>query len=90
MWRETYTLSVTLDGEYAAKLALLAARSQVEESTLAGSLLSSALDATDLGAETVAAMLDGIPGAYEQAQLGHRQALAGLTVPLDDLEGRSP
>jgi hypothetical protein len=88
MGRETFTLSVTLDGEYAAKLAFLAARSQVEESTLASSLLSSALDAADLAAETVAAMLDGIPGAYEQAQLGHRQALAGDLVPLDEL-GRS-
>jgi hypothetical protein len=33
----------------------------------------------------VVELLDGIPGAFERAQLGRRQADAGETVPLDDL-----
>jgi hypothetical protein len=78
-------LNVTLDSEHAAKLALLAERTHVQEGTLARSLLSSALDEADPDPRTVTALLDGIPGAYERAQLGLRQGKEGKTVPLDDL-----
>jgi hypothetical protein len=83
---ETYRLNVTLDGEHAAKLARLAARTHVQEGTLARSLLSSALDEADPDAENVVELLDGIPGAYERAELGLRQARAAETVSLDELE----
>jgi hypothetical protein len=78
-------LNVTLDSEHAAKLAMLAERIHVQEGTLARSLLSSALDEADPDARTVTALLDGIPGAFEEAQLGLRQAGEGKTVPLDEL-----
>ncbi len=81
----TQRLNVTLDGERAAKLSRLAARVHVNEGTLARSLLSSAIDDSDPDPANVAALLDGIDGAYERAQLGLRQAAAGETTLLDEL-----
>ncbi len=83
--RPTARLNVTLDSEHAAKLSLLAERVHVQEGTLARSLLSSALDEADPDPRTVTALLDGIPGAFEEAQLGLQQAREGKTVPLDAL-----
>ena len=81
----TTRLNVTLDSEHAAKLSLLAERIHVQEGTLARSLLSSALDEADPDPRTVTALLDGIPGAFEEAQLGLQQVREGKTVPLDAL-----
>jgi hypothetical protein len=78
-------LNLTLDDEPAAKLARLAERMHVQPGTLARSLLSSALDDADPDARNVVELLDGIPGAYERAQLGLEQAGVGETVSLDDL-----
>jgi hypothetical protein len=78
-------LNVTLDAEYAAKLSRLAARTHVQEGTLARSLLSSALDEADPDPRTITALLDGIPGAYERAQRGLREVGEGKTIPLDAL-----
>jgi hypothetical protein len=78
-------LNVTLDREHAAKLSMLAERTHVQEGTLARSLLSSALDEADPDPRTITALLDGIPGAFEEAQLGLRQGREGKTVPLDAL-----
>jgi hypothetical protein len=78
-------LNITLDPEQGAKLARLAERMHVQPGTLARSLLSSALDETDPDARNVAELLDGIPGAFERAQLGLDQARAGETVSLDEL-----
>jgi hypothetical protein len=82
---ETVRLEVTLDGEHAAKLACLAARTHVQEDALAQSLLSRALDDADPDAENLVELLDGISNAYERAQLGLRQARVGETVSLDKL-----
>ena len=78
-------LNVTLDAQYAEKLARLAERTHTREGTLARSLLSQALDEADPDPRHTADLLDGIPGAYERALLGRDQAKAGQTVPLDDL-----
>jgi hypothetical protein len=85
MDRGSYRLNVTLDGEHAAKLARLAERTHTQEGTLARSLLSNALDEADADARHVVELLDGIPGAFERAQLGLEQARSGQTLPLDDL-----
>lgn len=85
MERASYRLNVTLDGEYAAKLARLAERTHTQEETLASSLLSNALDEADPDARHVVEVLDGLPGAYERAQLGLEQARSGRTLPLDEL-----
>ena len=85
MAQESSRLNVTLDAEHAAKLALLAERTHTQEGTLARSLLSQALDEADPDARDVVALLDGIPGAYERAQLGLEQARTGKTILLDDL-----
>jgi hypothetical protein len=78
-------LNITLDDEPAAKLARLAERMHVQPGTIARSLLSSALDDADPDAHNIVELLDGLPGAYERAQLGLKQAQAGETVSLDDL-----
>jgi len=84
MGSPTQRLNVTLDGERAAKLSRLAARVH-NEGTLARSLLSTAIDDADPDPANVTALLDGIDGAYERAQLGLRQAAAEETTPLDEL-----
>jgi len=78
-------LNVTLDHAYAAKLAKLAERTHVNEGTLARSLLSQALDEADPDPRHAAALLDGLPGAFERAQRGLEDAKAGRTIDLDDL-----
>ena len=78
-------LNVTLDPEHAARLTRLAERTHIQEGTLARSLLSMAIEDADPDPRDIAALLDGIPGAYERAQLGLRQAQEGRTVPLDEL-----
>jgi hypothetical protein len=83
--QETTRLNVTLDVERAAKLALLAERTHMQEGTLARSLLSQAIDEADVDAQNVVELLDGIPGAFERAQLGREQARSGRTIPLEDL-----
>lgn len=81
----TRRVNVTLDGELGAKLARLAERTHVQEGTLARSLLASALEELDPDPANVAALLDGIPGAFERAQLGLQQAQRGDTIPLEEL-----
>jgi hypothetical protein len=78
-------LNVTLGQGYAAKLAKLAQRTHVNEGTLARSLLSQALDEADPDPRHAAALLDGLPGAFERAQQGLEDAKAGRTISLDDL-----
>jgi hypothetical protein len=80
-----HRLNVTLDPEHANRLARLAERTHVQEGTLARSLLSMAIEEADPDARNVAALLDGIPGAYERAELGLRRARAGGTISLDEL-----
>lgn len=78
-------LNVTLDAEYAAKLAVLAERTHVQEGTLARSLLSQAIDQADADPRNVVQILDGIDGAFERARLGLEQEASGNTVTLDEL-----
>jgi hypothetical protein len=85
MARAANRLNVTLDPERAAKLALLAERTNTQEGTLARSLLSQAIDEAEVDARHIVELLDGIPGAFERAQLGLEQARSGETIALDDL-----
>jgi hypothetical protein len=78
-------LNVTLDGEHAAKLSLMAERAQVPDGTLARSLLSAAIDAAPPEPRDVMEILDGIPGAWDRIALGIEQARQGQTIELDDL-----
>ena len=83
--RSAQRLNVTLDAEHAARLARLAERMHVQEGTLARSLLSTAIEEADPDARNLTALLDGIPGAYEDARLGLEQIREGKTIPLDEL-----
>jgi hypothetical protein len=85
MARGAHRVNVTLDELHALKLQRLAERTHTNEGTLARSLLSTALDEADPDARNVAELLDGIPGAFERAQLGLDQARAGNVTPLEEL-----
>lgn len=78
-------INITLESDYAQKLASLAERTHVQEGTLARLLLSSALDEVDADAWRTNEILDGIPGAWERAQESIEQARRGETVPLSEL-----
>ncbi len=82
---ETYRLNVTLDAEHAERLRRLAERTHVQESTLAGFLLCSALDEADPDVRDVSRLLDRSDGAHERAQRGLAEARTGRTIPLDCL-----
>ncbi len=73
-------VNVSLDAERATKVAQLAERTHLNEGSLARSLLSQALDDAGADPRDVAALLDRIPGAFERAQLGLKQARAGRTI----------
>jgi len=83
--RRPRRFNVTLDAERAAKLAQLAQRTHINEGSLARSLLSQALDDAGADPQHVVALLDGIPGAFERAEGGLKQARAGRTIDLDEL-----
>jgi hypothetical protein len=85
MKSETTRLNVTLGPEHAARLRRLAERTHVQEGTLARSLLSMAIEDADPDPRDAASLLDGIPGAYERAQLGLTQAREGRTISLNEL-----
>ena len=78
-------LVITLDGEHAAKLTQLAERTHLQERMLARSLLSRAIDETDVPPTSVVRILDGISGAFDRAQLGREQAPTGRTTSIDQL-----
>ena len=85
MARGQTRINVTLEPEYAEKLAILAERAHTQEGTLARSLLSQAIDEADIDARSIVEILDGIPGAFERAELGIEEIRAGKGIPLDDL-----
>jgi hypothetical protein len=78
-------LNITLADEDAARLSRLAERMRVQPGTIARSLLARALEEADPDPRSLVQLLDGIPGAYERAELGLAQARAGQTVGLDEL-----
>jgi len=78
-------VNVTLDEEHAQRLALLAARTHIQEGTLARSLLSNALDQVDPSSAKVTEILESIPGAWERTQEGLAQAARGEGKRLDEL-----
>ena len=65
MGRGQSRINVSLDPEYAEKLAILAERAHLHAGTLARSLLSQAIDEADIDARSVVEILDGIPGALK-------------------------
>ena len=85
MARGQTRINVTLEPEYAEKLAVLAERAHTQEGTLARSLLSQAIDEADIDARSIVEILDGIPGAFERAELGIEEIRAGKGIPLEDL-----
>jgi hypothetical protein len=78
-------LNVTLDGAAAEKLSAMARRMHINEGTLARALLLTAIDEAEPDPANIVALLDGIDGAWADAEAGWQQAQAGQTVALDQL-----
>jgi len=78
-------INVTLEPEYAERLAVLAERAHVQAGTLARSLLAHAIDEADIDAQGVVEILEGIPGSFERAEQGVEAVRRGEGVPLDRL-----
>lgn len=80
-------VKVELDREHQESLSRLAEQANAPEDEFASLLLSSAIDQADeLDGERLTEILDGIPGAFERAELGRAQAAKGETIPLEDLD----
>lgn len=75
---------VELDDAHAARLTELAERVHLSRDLVAHSLLSTALDQRDPDADVLSAVLDAIPGAWEQAQQGLAEIKAGRGVRLEE------
>lgn len=84
MARKTTRFNVQLDERHAMKLHELAQRTHMNPGTLARSLLSTALEQASPSPASVIELLDAIPGAFERAQQGLREANAGQGIALDE------
>ena len=78
-------VNIVLDEERAVKLRRLAERTHTNPGTIARSLLSTALDQADPDPRTIVDILDGIPGAWDDARAGSREVRDGQGIPLDEL-----
>jgi hypothetical protein len=78
-------VNVVLDEEHALKLRRIAERTHTNPGTIARSLLTTAIEESDPDPRDVSALLDGLPGAFEQATRGLDEARAGLGTALEDL-----
>jgi hypothetical protein len=78
-------VNIVLDEERAVKLRRLAERTHTNPGTIARSLLSTALDQADPDPRTIVDILDGIPGAWEDARVGSHEIRDGQGIALDEL-----
>jgi hypothetical protein len=60
-------------------------RIAVDRDALAGSLLARVLEGAETDGAELTSVLDAIPGAWDQAELGRVQGAAGQTTPLEQL-----
>lgn len=85
MAKRTTRFNVQLDERHAMKLHELAERTHVNPGTLARSLLSTAIEEAAPDPASIVELLDTIPGAYERARRGLREAPSAQGIPLDEL-----
>ncbi|MEX1141101.1 MAG: hypothetical protein WD399_06785 [Thermoleophilaceae bacterium] len=78
-------LLVVLEDAHDARLTRLADGVAVDREELASALLATALDQAETDGGELTLVLDGVRGAWERAELGRRQGLAGATKSLDEL-----
>lgn len=79
------SLVVVLEDEHDARLAHLADRIAVDREELASALLATVLDQAEADGGHLTVVLDGVSGAWERAELGRDQGMAGVTKSLDEL-----
>lgn len=78
-------LTIELGDEEGAELKRLAQRQRTGIEDLAGALLLQLLRAQCLDSRGATELLDEIPGAFEDAELGREQGRRGETIPLAEL-----
>jgi hypothetical protein len=78
-------LTIDLEDEDGADLDRLAEGQSTDAEAFARSLLTQLLRAQRWDSRTATELLDGIPGAFEDSQLGREQGRRGETIPLAEL-----
>lgn len=78
-------LTIDLEDEDGADLDRLAESQRTDAEAFVRSLLTQLLRAQRCDSRTATELLDGIPGAFEDAQLGREQGRHGETIPLAEL-----
>jgi hypothetical protein len=78
-------LTIDIEDDDGVELDRLAEGQRTDPEAFAGSLLTELLRAQRYDSRTATELLDGIPGAFEAAQLGREQGRRGETIPLAEL-----
>ncbi len=78
-------LTIDLEDDDSADLDRLAEGKRTDAEDLAQSLLTQLLRAQRYDSRTATELLDRIPDAFEEAQLGREQGRRGETIPLAEL-----
>jgi hypothetical protein len=78
-------LTLDIEDDDGAELDRLAEGQRTDPEAFARSLLTQLLRAQRYDSRTATELLDGIPGAFEAAQLGREQGRRGETIPLAEL-----
>ena len=83
MTRVSRRLSLDLDDDAAAELDRIAAAEKAQPEQYAASLLTELVCGRALDLRSATDLLDGMPGALEDAREGSAQARRGEVTPLD-------
>lgn len=78
-------LTIDIEDDDGAELDRLAQGQRTDAEVFARSLLTQFLRAQRYSSRTATELLDGIPGAFDAAQLGREQGRRGETIPLAEL-----
>jgi len=78
-------LTIDIEDDDGVELDRLAEGQRTDAEAFARSLLTQLLRAQRYDSRTATELLDGIPGAFEAAQLGREQGRRGETIPLAEL-----
>ncbi|HEX5479944.1 MAG TPA: hypothetical protein VFY79_09515 [Dehalococcoidia bacterium] len=85
MQERNETITIALDADDRRHLRAISERTRASETAVAHRLLSHALNYADVDAESMAEILEGIPGAIDRIAEARAQLDRGEGIPLEDL-----